>query len=125
MVVLPCYQGLNYNRVDTPLVETFDLIAVYDDAPTVVKRRHATQGPPRLAKARQAVIEVGDCLLQTAFSGTPANPAPNDANAILARAVIKLRQRDPKAGELFASVIHEHDVREGWLGLAIAHHFRG
>jgi hypothetical protein len=47
-----------------------------------------------------------------------------NANAILSMAATKLEQRDPAACELFASVAHQHDLREAWLGLAVAHHLQ-
>ncbi|PPQ28919.1 glycosyltransferase, partial [Rhodopila globiformis] len=50
--------------------------------------------------------------------------APGDANAALALATLKLQENDPDAGRLFASVSAAHDVREAWIGLAIAHHWQ-
>jgi GT2 family glycosyltransferase/glycosyltransferase involved in cell wall biosynthesis len=47
-----------------------------------------------------------------------------DSSAILTLAMAKLRQRDPAACALFASIAYKHDVRDAWLGLAVAHHFR-
>ena len=51
--------------------------------------------------------------------------APGQANHLLALAAAKLQQRDPTARDLFAAVAHHHDVREAWLGLAVAHHLAG
>lgn len=39
-------------------------------------------------------------------------------------AATKLEQHDRGASELFASVAHQHDVQEAWLGLAVAHHLQ-
>ena len=57
----------------------------------------------------------------------PELPVPSisgDANDILAMAMAKLRQRELDAWEYFAAVADKHEVREAWLGLAVAHHFR-
>jgi GT2 family glycosyltransferase len=74
---------------------------------------------------QEAAADIGDFLVKMGFSATAANLPSSDANATLALAVLKLHRQDPEAGELFASVVREHDVREGWLGLAIANHFQG
>lgn len=51
--------------------------------------------------------------------------APGHANQLLALAAAKLQQRDLTARDLFAVVTNHHDVREAWLGLAVAHHLAG
>lgn len=54
----------------------------------------------------------------------PVASISGDVNGILALAMTKLRQHDPDAWEYFAAVAYNHEVREAWLGLAVAHHFR-
>jgi hypothetical protein len=124
-VVLIRYRGLRNSGTEKLLVEASGSAMGHEDARVVGARSHAMGRSPRLANIQAAVDGIGDLLVQMGYSGTAGDPASSDANAVLARAVIKLQQHDPEAGELFASVIHDHDVREGWLGLAIAHHFRG
>ena len=50
--------------------------------------------------------------------------APGNSKIMLALAGVKLLQRSADLADLFARVAHEHDMREAWLGLAIAHHQR-
>lgn len=46
-------------------------------------------------------------------------------NETLALAVLRLRERNPEAGELFASVARRYDVRDAWLGAAVSYHLHG
>jgi GT2 family glycosyltransferase len=46
-------------------------------------------------------------------------------NETLALAVLRLRERNPEASALFASVAHRYDVRDAWLGAAVACHLQG
>ncbi|MEA2777850.1 MAG: hypothetical protein QOF90_3256, partial [Acetobacteraceae bacterium] len=55
----------------------------------------------------------------------PIRQISGNVNDILAAAMTQLRQRDPDAWEYFATVAYKHEVREAWLGLAVAHHLRG
>jgi GT2 family glycosyltransferase/glycosyltransferase involved in cell wall biosynthesis len=78
---------------------------------------------PRAAAGDRAaaVVAGGSAVqIQVAYGAPPTTPT--HANAVLMQAMTKLRQRDPAAGELFASVAQDHDVREAWLGAAVAHH---
>jgi hypothetical protein len=87
----------------------------------------AAPRPPRHSQMREAATAISEFVAQMAFSSAAVSSMPlTDANATLALAATKLRQHDhPEASKLFASVVHNHDVREGWLGLAIAYHFQG
>jgi hypothetical protein len=46
-------------------------------------------------------------------------------NETLMLATQRLRERNPEAGPLFALVAHRYDVREAWLGAAVAYHLDG
>lgn len=58
-------------------------------------------------------------------SAPPEDLPPDQANDILARAAAKLHQRDPAAADLFDAVARRYDLREAWLGAAVAHHLTG
>jgi GT2 family glycosyltransferase/glycosyltransferase involved in cell wall biosynthesis len=84
-----------------------------------------------MAKATKAIS--GGALPAAAIDDTagpmtvPGPPVPSisgDVNDILAIGMTKLRQHDPDAWEYFAAVAYKHEVREAWLGLAVAHQFR-
>jgi GT2 family glycosyltransferase/glycosyltransferase involved in cell wall biosynthesis len=79
--------------------------------------------PTTMTVVPGAAAVIGGFLAQAASSATTADEIPLDANAALALATLKLLRQDPDAGELFASVVDKHNVREAWLGLAIAHHY--
>ena len=90
--------------------------------------RHDEENPEHLADLGAIhpllTTPVGATAPQRRFIDVAPRAAPSDAYTILALAVTKLQQRAPEAAELFASVAHDDDVREAWLGLAAAHYQR-
>jgi GT2 family glycosyltransferase len=46
-------------------------------------------------------------------------------NETLALAVLRLREGSPESAALFAAIAHQYDVREAWLGAAVAYHLHG
>jgi GT2 family glycosyltransferase len=46
-------------------------------------------------------------------------------NETLALAVLRLRERNPESAALFAAVARQYDVRDAWLGAAVAWHLHG
>jgi GT2 family glycosyltransferase/glycosyltransferase involved in cell wall biosynthesis len=111
--------------LDNLLVDLSSSLAVFGDAQVVIGRGVASAQFPRPPNAREAEAAVSDFLVKMRISATTFGCASSDANTTLALAIMKLQRQDPEASALFASVVDKHDVREGWLGLAIAHHFRG
>jgi GT2 family glycosyltransferase/glycosyltransferase involved in cell wall biosynthesis len=100
-----------------------------DRAGTMAADRAASQKAPTdqvpngQSQADLAALAQFEAQFADQFGGPAAGPAgASHANATLMLATAMLRQQDPGACELFASVARNHDVREAWLGLAIARH---
>jgi hypothetical protein len=83
-----------------------------------------TKAAPLTLINPRAATGVGGIPIQTPLVDAGCCAVPGNPNAVLELATAKLQKRDPEACELFASVVQNHDVREGWLGLAVAHHQR-
>jgi hypothetical protein len=113
--------------MDTLSVETLGSRADRKKTASAMAGSEAAPRPPRHSHPGEAATALSEFLVQMAFSSAAVSSTPlTDANATLALAATKLRQHDhPEASKLFATVVHSHDVREGWLGLAIAYHFQG
>jgi GT2 family glycosyltransferase len=107
--------------MDRHAVEAFSFAADHKRGPIAKAGGGSIPRPAQFAREREGVREF---LAQMALSGAAADFAVGGANATLALAVIKLEQHAPEAISLFASVVRVHDVREGWIGLAIAHYFQ-
>src|SRR6185312_3436378 len=73
---------------------------------------------------KEAIAAIRKFLEQNSVFDTAAVSAPRDVNVVLALATLKLEERNPDAARLFASVTEAHDVREAWIGLAIAHYWQ-
>src|SRR5689334_22171624 len=73
---------------------------------------------------KEAIAAIRKFLERNSIFDSAAVSAPRDVNAVLALATLKLEERDPDAARLFASVTEAHDVREAWIGLAIAHYWQ-
>ena len=75
--------------------------------------------------SRSPAVAIAEFISAAGSNLKGADPRSTHINATLGRAVLRLLEYDPQASELFSSIIDKHDVREAWLGLAIAHHFQG
>ncbi len=76
-----------------------------------------------LSEGRKAMA-AGDLSTAQRWLERALRLAPGNCKIILALAGVKLLQRSADLADFFARVADQHDMREAWLGLAIAHHQR-
>jgi len=71
-------------------------------------------------RSGQALLDAGDPAAALPWLERACRIAPDNATALLPLAAALLALGDPRAADAFATLAAEHDVREVWIGLAVA-----
>ena len=83
-----------------------------------------TEAVLQALKQGQTAAAAGDVDAAQRWLERALRLAPRDATTILSLAGLRLSQGDGNAADLFADVAKTHDLREAWLGLAVARHLQ-